>query len=108
MGALLLGAFDDGELRWIGQVGTGFTDQMLDRVLEALRPLRRATPAVDDEELRKVKGAIFVEPEVVCEVSYLEFTKSTKKMRAPSFKGLRADKTPEDCILEPSHRTDRA
>jgi ATP-dependent DNA ligase len=36
----------------------------------------------------------------VCEVEYLEMTKSTKKMRAPSFKGPREDKAPEDCVLE--------
>jgi ATP-dependent DNA ligase len=36
----------------------------------------------------------------VCEVEYLEITKSTKKMRAPSFKGLRDDKSPEECVLE--------
>jgi len=100
LGALLVGAYDDGELRWVGQVGTGFTDQMLDRVLETLRPLTRPTPAVNDGELRRIRGAVFVEPEVVCEVSYLEFTKSTMKMRAPSFKGLRTDKTPEDCIID--------
>jgi ATP-dependent DNA ligase len=41
-----------------------------------------------------------VEPEIVCEVEYLEITKSTKKMRAPSFKGLRDDKSPEECVLE--------
>jgi ATP-dependent DNA ligase len=41
-----------------------------------------------------------VEPEVVCEVEYLEITKSTKKMRAPVFKGLRPDKTPDECVLE--------
>ena len=38
--------------------------------------------------------------EIVCEVEYLEITKSTNKMRAPSFKGLRPDKEPEDCVLE--------
>ena len=47
-----------------------------------------------------MKGATFVEPEVVCEVEYLEITKSTKKMRAPVFKGLRPDKTPDECVLE--------
>ena len=36
----------------------------------------------------------------MCEVEYLEITKSTRKMRAPSFKGLREDKVPEDCVLE--------
>ena len=47
-----------------------------------------------------MKGATFVEPQVVCEVEYLEITRSTHKMRAPSFKGLREDKAPEDCVLE--------
>jgi bifunctional non-homologous end joining protein LigD len=99
-GALLVGAYDDGELIWIGQVGTGFTRATLDRVLEALEPLKRPTPPIEDPELAKVGGATFVEPEIVCEVEYLEITKSTKKMRAPSFKGLRDDKSPEECVLE--------
>jgi DNA ligase D-like protein (predicted ligase)/DNA ligase D-like protein (predicted polymerase)/DNA ligase D-like protein (predicted 3'-phosphoesterase) len=97
-GALLVGAYDDGELRWVGQVGSGFTDTVLDRVLERLRPLVQGEPAV--EELRASKGAVFVEPVVVCEVEYLEMTKSTRKMRAPVFKHLRDDKLPEDCVLE--------
>jgi bifunctional non-homologous end joining protein LigD len=97
-GALLVGAYDDGELLWVGQVGTGFTGAMLDRLMEALRPLVRPTPAVP--ELTGAKGATFVEPSLVCEVEYLEITKSTRKMRAPSFKGLREDKVPEDCVLE--------
>jgi len=99
-GALLVGAYDDGQLLWIGQVGTGFTRATLDRVLEALAPLKRPTPPIDDPELAKVRGATFVEPELVCEVEYLEITKSTKKMRAPSFKGLRDDKSPDECVLE--------
>jgi bifunctional non-homologous end joining protein LigD len=99
-GALLVGALDDGTWRWIGQVGTGFTDRMLQVVQERLDPLTRATPPIDDPELDAVKGATFVEPTIVCEVEYLAITKSTKKMRAPSFKGLRDDKAPEDCVLE--------
>ncbi len=42
-----------------------------------------------------------MEPELVCEVEYLEMTKATGKMRAPSFRGLRPDKTPDECVLEP-------
>jgi bifunctional non-homologous end joining protein LigD len=99
-GALLVGATVDGELRWIGQVGTGFTQKMQDVVMEQLKPLVRTTPAIDDAELRAVKGATFVEPKIVCEVEYLEITKSTNKMRAPSFKGLRPDKTPDETVLE--------
>jgi bifunctional non-homologous end joining protein LigD len=99
-GALLVGAYDAGELIWIGQVGTGFTHQTLERLLKELEPLKRSTPAIADPELKKVKGATFVDPTVVCEVEYLEITKSTRKMRAPSFKGVRTDKTPEECVLE--------
>ncbi|MFN2543659.1 MAG: non-homologous end-joining DNA ligase [Actinomycetota bacterium] len=99
-GALLLGAYDDGKLRWIGQVGTGFTDRMLGDLMERLEPLRCTKPAVADAELRKVKGACFVEPELVCEVEFLQMT-NAGKLRAPSYKGLRVDKAPEDCILEP-------
>jgi bifunctional non-homologous end joining protein LigD len=99
-GALLVGAYDEGRLLWVGQVGTGFTGAMLDRLMEALRPIVRSRPASDDPELGMVKGATFVEPTLVCEVEYLELTKSTRKMRAPSFKGMREDKLPEDCVLE--------
>ncbi len=98
-GALLVGAFDGGELRWVGQVGSGFTEATLARVLEQLQPLARPEPAV--AELADMKGAVFVDPSVVCEVEYLEITKGTGKMRAPSFKGLRPDTLPEECVLEP-------
>jgi DNA ligase D-like protein (predicted ligase)/DNA ligase D-like protein (predicted polymerase)/DNA ligase D-like protein (predicted 3'-phosphoesterase) len=99
-GALLVGAYDGGRLAWIGQVGTGFTDTMLARLVERLRPLVAKGPATDDPDLAQLKDATFVRPEIVCEVEYLEITRSTKKMRAPSFKGLREDKAPEECVLE--------
>jgi len=101
LGALLVGAYVDGRLRWIGQVGTGFTEATLRRLLEELAPLERADPPIPDPGLRAVKGARFVEPRLVCEVEYLELTRKAGKMRAPSFKGLRPDKDPEDCVLEP-------
>jgi bifunctional non-homologous end joining protein LigD len=106
-GALLVGAYVDGELKWIGQVGTGFTESMLATVLEKLKPLVQPGPPIDDPELAAVKGAVFVRPELVGEVEYLEITKSTHKMRAPSFKGLRPDKLPEDAELEPPARAKR-
>jgi len=100
-GALLVAAVDGGTLRWVGQVGTGFSQKMLERLMEQLAPLVRGDPPIDDLALRKLKGATFVEPELVCEVEYLEYTRSTGKMRAPSFRGLRPDKTPDECVLEP-------
>jgi len=100
-GALLVGAYADGKLRWIGQVGTGFTDRMLKDFMERLKELETDQPPIPDPELRKVKGARWVRPELVCTVEYLQMT-AIGKLRAPSFKGLRTDKLPEDCILEPA------
>ena len=98
-GALLLGVYRDGNLIWIGQVGTGFTDRMLEEVLGKLAEVEIDRPPIDDRELAKVKGARWARPELVCEVEYLQMT-AVGKLRAPSFKGLRPDKLPEDCILE--------
>jgi bifunctional non-homologous end joining protein LigD len=99
-GALLVGVIDDGAWRWIGQVGSGFTDRTLELLRAQLAKLVRDTPPIDDPDLARVKDATFVEPQLVCEVEYLEITKGTNKMRAPSFKGLRPDKTPDECVLE--------
>ena len=100
-GALLVGAIDGGQLKWVGQIGTGFDHRTLERVMAALEPIERPTPPIDDPQLARLKGARFVEPQVVCEVEYHEYTRSTGKMRAPSFRGLRPDKSPEECLLEP-------
>jgi len=105
-GALLVGANVGGRgrakpaLRWIGQVGTGFTERMLADLLARLREIEAKDPPIDDPALRRVKGARWVRPELVAEVEYLQQT-AGGKLRAPSFKGLRPDKTPEDAFLEP-------
>ncbi len=101
-GALLLGAYVDGELRWIGQVGTGFTDQMLKDLMDRLRAIETDHPPVPDPDLAKVRGARWVRPEVVCSVEFLQVTEGGRKLRAPSYKGLRPDAAPEDCVLEPA------
>ncbi len=99
-GALLVGAYRDGKLIWIGQVGTGFTDAMLKDMLTRLRAIERDAPTIEDAVLAKSPGAHWVKPELVCVVEYLQMT-AVGKLRAPSFKGLRTDKLPEDCVLEP-------
>jgi bifunctional non-homologous end joining protein LigD len=104
-GALLVGAYraKDGDLVWIGQVGTGFTESTLAGLMERLTAIEVEEPPVDDPGLRKLKGARWVRPELVCEVEYLEITRAGK-LRAPSFKGLRPDKAPGDCVIEPEAR----
>jgi bifunctional non-homologous end joining protein LigD len=99
-GSLLVGAYREGELIWIGQVGTGFTESVLDDLMKQLGELETQKPPIADRSLLAVKGARWVRPELVCEVEYLQMTKAGK-LRAPSYKGLRPDKVPADCILEP-------
>jgi bifunctional non-homologous end joining protein LigD len=99
-GALLVGAYDDGELRWVGQVGTGFTDRMIAGLMKRLGDLVTESPPIRDPELKRVKGARWVRPELVVDVEYLQMTR-VGKMRAPSFKGIRIDKLPEDAVMEP-------
>ena len=55
-GALLVGAIDGGEMRWVGQIGTGFNHQMLDRLMEQLEPLVRDDPAIDDPGVAEAEG----------------------------------------------------
>ena len=98
-GALLLGSHDpDGRLVWIGQVGTGFSGKLLHDLQERLEAIVIDTPPIDDPELKESKGAHWVRPEMVVEVEYLEITKAGR-LRAPTYKGLRPDKDPSDCLL---------
>jgi bifunctional non-homologous end joining protein LigD len=101
IGSLALGVMRDGGLSYAGNVGTGFTEERLRMLLDLLTPLE--APAAPFELPRptppELRHAHWVRPEVVCEVEYLEFT-SQGRMRAPSFKGLRQDKVPEDAVLE--------
>jgi bifunctional non-homologous end joining protein LigD len=97
IGALLVGYYEDGDLRFAGKVGTGFGEEDLRRLAEALEPLRRDTsPFVGRQPER---GSIFVEPKLVAEVEFGEWTQAGT-MRHPSFKGLRTDKPARDVVRE--------
>ncbi|MEA2399915.1 MAG: bifunctional non-ous end joining protein LigD [Thermoleophilaceae bacterium] len=97
LGALVCGVYDDGKLVYVGKVGTGFTEQTLALVQRALEPLRRDTTPFEGRQ--PPKGTIFVEPKLVARVELREWTRSGT-MRAPSFKGLRDDMEPQDCVRE--------
>ena len=102
-GALVLGTYDDnGALRWVGNCGTGFTDKTIDLLLAKLGPLRRdTTPFPEVPKMPKVRrgDVTWVEPKLVCEVSFLEWTHDGH-LRAPSFEGLRDDKAASDVHRE--------
>jgi bifunctional non-homologous end joining protein LigD len=98
IGALLMGYYEDGAFRYAGRVGTGFTDAVLDDLARRLQPLRRDSSPFTNAP-RLPRNAVFVEPCLVAEIEFTEWT-SDHVMRAPSFKGLREDKSPRDVVLE--------
>ncbi|MFE3257894.1 non-homologous end-joining DNA ligase [Nocardia sp. NPDC059091] len=97
IGSLLMAVHDDtGELTYIGNVGTGFTQATLDDLSAKLQPLQRNTPSV----AAPVPDAVWVEPELVGEVTFTGWT-SDARLRHPSWRGLRFDKNPREIRREP-------
>jgi bifunctional non-homologous end joining protein LigD len=100
IGSLLLGVYDGDRLRYVGHVGTGFTDAMLADLAEQLRPLGRETsPFGTKIPSQAARGAHWTEPSLVGEVSFAEWT-SDGILRQPSWRGLRIDKEPADVHRE--------
>jgi bifunctional non-homologous end joining protein LigD len=102
LGSLLVAVpEDDGTLRYAGKVGTGFSDAVLDHLMQALEPLRRSTSVVPDSVPREdAADARWVEPELVGEVKFGEWTPEGR-LRAASWRGLRPDKSPADLMVPP-------
>jgi bifunctional non-homologous end joining protein LigD len=96
-GALLLGYYEGDRLIYAGHVGTGFTRKTLDDLLRRLHARRRETSPF--ESTPRIPGAVWVEPELVCEVEFTEWT-NDGVLRHPSFKGLREDKPARDVVRE--------
>ncbi len=99
LGALLVGVYEDGRLRYVGKVGTGFTDQMRRELAERLERMRVESSPFSAQAGRAPKSARWVRPEWVAEVAFLEWTRGGE-IRHPSFKGLREDRDPRGVIAE--------
>ncbi len=98
LGALCVGFYEDGELQYAGRVGTGFNENELTRLGRLLEPLAAERSSFSGRQ--PPKHARWVEPQLVCEVEYREWTR-TRTLRAPSYKGLRDDLRPEQATFEP-------
>ncbi|HEX9380686.1 MAG TPA: DNA ligase D [Gaiellaceae bacterium] len=101
-GSLVLGYYQGDELVYAGNVGTGFNSKEIDKLLDKLRPLKRSSsPFREVPKMPKVRKSdvIWVEPELVCQVEFAEWTHDGR-LRAPSYKGLREDKPAEDVRRE--------
>src|SRR4051812_27461550 len=101
-GSLVLGVHRGEEWEWVGNVGTGFGEQMIRELLEKLEPLRREEspfPAVPKMPKVRKGDVVWVEPKLVAEVEFAEWTHDGH-LRAPSFQGLRDDKPAADVRRE--------
>jgi bifunctional non-homologous end joining protein LigD len=94
-GSLILGLYRGGQLHYVGNVGTGFNEAEIQRLLGKLRPLERPdSPFGEVPKLPRVRKGdiVWVEPKFVCEVSFSEWTHDGH-LRQPVYHGLREDKT---------------
>jgi bifunctional non-homologous end joining protein LigD len=92
-GSLILGAHDQGRLRYAGEVGTGFKASELERVMKMLRRLETPTSPLDPKpKILSAKGTPhWVRPQLVAQVRYTEIT-DDGRLRHPAYLGLRDDK----------------
>ncbi|HVS96786.1 MAG TPA: non-homologous end-joining DNA ligase [Puia sp.] len=107
--ALLIGLYDNGELHYIGKVGTGFNDRLQRELMAKFKPLivQRSpftiTPDVNEPSRFRPHPphaeAFWLKPRLVCEVNFAEMTPDGS-MRHPSFEALREDKDPKDVHAE--------
>jgi bifunctional non-homologous end joining protein LigD len=112
--ALLLGVFDNGKLRYVGKVGTGFNDQVQKDMMEQFKLLIVDESAfVEEPDYNKPSRfrpnpphakAFWLKPELVCEVAFAEVT-SDGVFRHPSFQGMRIDKKAKDVVMETAAST---
>jgi bifunctional non-homologous end joining protein LigD len=97
-GALLVGYYKDGGLRYAGKVGTGYTAATLRAVGARLRALD--TPESPFDDARPIpKGTHWTRPELVAQIGFAEWT-NDGRLRQPRFLGLRDDKPPGDVVRE--------
>ncbi len=96
-GALLVGYYEGGELRYAGKVGTGFSDRVLEDLGTKLEELETDRPPFTRDGLPS--GARWVEPRLVGQFAFTEWTRDGK-LRHPRYLGLRDDKSPAEVVRE--------
>lgn len=103
LGSLILGVHGPDGLRYAGGVGTGFTEWMLEDLASRLAPLERPEhPFVTPPPRAETRDARWVSPHLVGEVAYGEWT-DDGRLRHPSWRGLRPDKSPDEVKREELH-----
>jgi bifunctional non-homologous end joining protein LigD len=101
-GSLVVGVYEAGGLRWAGNVGTGFNESEITRLLGLLKPLvREDSPFAETPKMPRVRRSdvVWVEPRLVAQVEFAEWTREGR-LRAPVYLGLREDKSASEVRKE--------
>ncbi len=96
--SLLLGLYDGARLAYVGRVAAAVPAEANRSLREVLEHLRSTAPPFSPVPSEAAGGAVWVRPNLVASVEYLERTRAGH-LRHPRFKGLRSDKEPESCLL---------
>jgi len=99
LGALLVGVFEDGRLRYAGKVGTGFSQANATALRKRLDKLTRTASPFSPPAKPTPKSVHWVQPKLLAEIAFSEMT-SDGKLRHPSFQGLREDKPAGEVVRE--------
>ena len=107
--SLLLGVYENGKLIYTGKVGTGFNNKQQTEMLKQFKPyIIKTPPFTEIPDINKPSrfrhdpphaAAVWMKPELVCEVSYTEMT-TDGIMRHPSFEAMRIDKKAKEVTKE--------
>ncbi|MBS2032824.1 MAG: DNA ligase D [Deltaproteobacteria bacterium] len=97
LGALDLAAWDGTRFVYVGGVGTGFSDKLLESLREELEP-SRVSKRQFVGELTPGRKHVWLEPKRVAEVAFFDWS-ADRHLREPRFVRMRPDKTPQDCTL---------
>ena len=101
-GALVVAVHESGGLRWVGNVGTGFGDEEIDRLFRLMRPLERTdSPLAVTPRMPRVRRSdvVWIEPRLVAEVEFAEWTRESR-LRAPVYLRSREDKATSEIRRE--------
>ncbi len=98
-GSLILGLFEENELRYIGNCGSGFNSALQKELLEAFKHYEIDHSPFQKKISLKGRVPVWLEPILICEVKFSNWTKSGS-MRHPVFKALRSDKIPTEIHME--------